>query len=84
MTYHCGVGARFAAAMGCDPVDAHVVCDGCGKTRSGITKKGLLTQWMLKGTSPPGWTMMRRGEEQRRVDFCRQCYLAEKDLEVKP
>ena len=53
MTYHAGIGMGMRA-LGFEPCDPYVTCDGCGVTNWGINYDGMTAAWLRNGTAPKG------------------------------
>ena len=84
MSYRCGVeDADLGRLVGTGECNAHLVCDGCGTTRTVYRRRGwfLPAQWLLDGKHAPGWTGGGRGDGTR-VDYCPRCSVAQ--AEAKP
>ncbi len=75
MTYRPSISPRLSGGPDLPP---RVICDGCGLTRTGLTKRGDLTMWLMRRKAPPGWLLVRREEIDGSVyrrDFCPACRL---------
>ena len=75
MSYHCGIGASLAHEFGGAPCDPHIVCDGCGITRSIYRSKTVYepAAWFFDGKHAPGWSGGRVAGTHRREDWCPTC-----------
>lgn len=74
MSYRCGIGASLARRFGQLPSEPHIVCDGCGTTRSVYRRRDwyVPAAWFLDGKHAPGWTG-GRVDDHRREDRCPKC-----------
>ena len=71
VSYRVGIGPGLAA-IGFEPREPALVCDGCGVTRSVMGRGiGCAASWFLDGKAAPGWSLRREGE--KRSDFCPKC-----------
>lgn len=77
MTYHCGIGGGMRA-IGLEPCDPHIKCDGCGLVRSIPTRGIWAAKWFLDGKAPPGWSGGRRTDHTRE-DWCQRCTAERKE-----
>lgn len=74
MSYQCGIGPSMRA-LGIQPRDPHIVCDGCGATRV-ITSSHVPPAWFLDGKPPPKWRLLRKHDGSNRWDLCPTCWQA--------
>lgn len=71
MTYRAGIGDGMQR-FGLLPGPPHIRCDapGCDETLEARSPRiGCAPAWLLNGTAPRGWKMLRVGDGLRR-DFC--------------
>ncbi len=72
MSYRCGIGPGLAA-LGMEPGEPRVTCDGCG-LRTGVTKaSGMPYAWFLNRKGPPGWKSTRTADGATSHDLCPRC-----------
>ncbi len=71
MSYRAGIGPGMAA-LGLQPGEPHIVCDGCGCTHEVSTRTSIAAVWFLKDRSPPRWGGHGHGTPSRR-DYCPEC-----------
>jgi ribosomal protein L37E len=72
VSYRAGLGAGMTA-IGYEPRDPHIVCDGCGAVASVVGKGHLAHDWFLAGRAPRGWRVLRSYEGANRWDLCPRC-----------
>lgn len=78
MTYHCGIGGGMRA-LGFEPREPHITCDGCGLVRYVHSARSYGPQaWFLKGRPAPGWSGGRRPDHTRE-DWCPRCTAARQE-----
>lgn len=86
MSYRVGIGGTLAHALGGMPRDPHIVCDGCGVTRSVYANNRSYgpAKWLLDRKPAPGWELVRQ-EDTRGWDYCPECKARRKAArEVEP
>ena len=66
MTYRCGIGPGIP---GMEPGPPRITCDVCGLQLLARRKSGGPPLWLLAGSPPPGWGMVRRPDGTR-LDYC--------------
>ncbi len=73
MSYRVGVGGGMAA-LGFQPRDPAIICDGCGLVRP-VVAPGRMgpPAWFLDDKAPPKWKQWKRLEDGQRLDFCPRC-----------
>jgi hypothetical protein len=73
MSYRAGIGGTLANVLGV-PRDPHIVCDGCGATRTIYSRRGVgaPAMWFIKRKPAPGWELVRQ-EDTRGWDYCPEC-----------
>jgi hypothetical protein len=72
VSYRVGVGGGMAA-LGFQPCDPAIICDGCGLVRP-IVSPGRMgpPAWFFDGKAPPKWKLAQ-SEHGARQDFCPRC-----------
>lgn len=86
MSYRAGIGGTLAYALGGMPRDPHIVCDGCGVTRSVYANRQSYgpAKWLLDRKPAPGWELVRVADT-RGWDYCPACKARRKAArEVEP
>jgi hypothetical protein len=73
VSYRVGVGGGMAA-LGFQPCDPAIICDGCGLVRP-VVSPGRMgpPAWFLDSKSPPKWKQGKRLPDGARQDFCPRC-----------
>lgn len=73
MSYRAGIGGGLAHALG-GPRDPHIVCDGCGVTRTIYSNKRsyLPARWFLDRKPAPRWELVRVADNLD-LDYCPEC-----------
>lgn len=71
MSYRAGIGSALAHALGEKPSNPHIVCDGCGVTRTVYASNGP-AKWFLDRKPAPQWELVRV-EGERGWDYCPAC-----------
>lgn len=72
MSYRAGIGLGFEQ-WGLYPEEPHIICDGCGRTKSVYNKNGDVSKWFLNRKPSPGWTSTRNMDGNTTTDYCPEC-----------
>lgn len=80
MSYRAGIGGRMAMVLRVEPTEPHIVCDGCGVTRTVYANKNSYApaKWLLDRKPAPGWELVRQAET-RGWDYCPACKTRRKE-----
>jgi len=83
MSYRAGIGDSLVYTLGGMPRDPHIVCDGCGVTRSVYPKKQsyVPAKWFLNRKPAPGWEFVRVADG-RDWDYCPACKAKRKEVKL--
>jgi len=81
MSYRAGIGGGLVYTLGGMPRDPHIVCDGCGVTRSvyPTKQKYVPAKWFLDRKPAPGWEFVRVADG-RDWDYCPECKAKRKEV----
>lgn len=77
MSYRAGIGASMKA-LGFEPGEPHIICDGCGQTHLVANNTTFAPRWFLDGKPPRGWRGVRMADGSRRWDLCPRCWKGDK------